>query len=61
MKYLKFFPLLIAAAFMVPRAHAAQPQTVEAPAKTSSQGLLLAGLVVMCLSSRGRKDAPFKP
>lgn len=68
MKHLKLFPLLIAAAFCLPRAHAAglPAKAVEAGASVAMEGLhgyslLLVGLGVMLLAGRSHRMETFKP
>lgn len=58
LKLLNLLPLLIAAAFVMPRAHAAP---AEAPAgTTSSYAALWLGLGMLLLGSSQRRNEPFK-
>ncbi|MYM98848.1 hypothetical protein [Duganella vulcania] len=59
MKYLKLLPLLIAAAFAVPRAHAADQQpSTQQETSTHVAGLICIGLLI--LGARGARSERFK-
>lgn len=58
MKYLKLMPLLIAAAFMMPRAHAATNDA--SPSGSSSHAALWIGISVLLLGGSQRRNEPFK-
>lgn len=66
MKHLHLLPLLIAACFMAPRAHAATTAAIPHPApagapRPGSGSLLLTGLAAMLLVSRGSRNEAFNP
>ncbi|GJI95732.1 hypothetical protein RugamoR57_24500 [Duganella caerulea] len=59
MKYLKLLPLLIAAAFAVPRAHAAaQSPSTQQETGADAAGLICVGLLL--LGARGARNERFK-
>ncbi|NVD73055.1 hypothetical protein D0T25_28850 [Duganella sp. BJB488] len=59
MKHLKLLPLLIAAAFAVPRAHAADQQpSTQQETSTHVAGLICIGLLM--LGARGARSERFK-
>ena len=58
MKHLKLMPLLIAAAFVMPRAHAADNDV--SPAGGSSHAALWIGISVLLLGGSQRRNEPFK-
>lgn len=59
MKHLKLLPLLIAAAFALPRAHAAdQQQSTQQEPSTHVAGLICIGLLM--LGARGGRSERFK-
>ena len=47
MKHLKLFPLLIAAAFALPRAHAAEARGAQSEPSSYGAGLLCVSLVLL--------------
>ncbi|MFC6032193.1 hypothetical protein ACFQT4_11650 [Pseudoduganella danionis] len=59
MKHLKLMPLLIAAAFMMPRAHAAEEHTGR-NAGTSYAALWI-GIGMLLLGGSQQRNEPFKP
>ncbi len=59
MKSLNFLPLLIAAAFLMPRAHAATQQA-PAPAQRSQSAALWIGVSLLLLGGSQRRSEPFK-
>ena len=59
MKNLKLMPLLIAAAFMMPRAHAATSD-VSSAGSSSSHAALWIGISVLLLGGSQRRNEPFK-
>ena len=59
MKYLKLMPLLIAAAFMMPRAHAATNDASPAGSRSSHAALWI-GISVLLLGGSQRRNEPFK-
>ncbi len=59
MKSLKFLPLLIAAAFVMPRAHAATQES-QAPAQRSHSAALWIGISLLLLGGSQRRSEPFK-
>ena len=59
MKYLKMLPLLIAAAFAVPRAHAAE-QAQSAQQDTGTYVAAAISLGLLLLGARSSRVEPFK-
>lgn len=59
MKHLKLLPLLIAAAFAVPRAHAAV-QAPQAQQDTGSYAAGCIGIALLLLGARGGRSERFK-
>lgn len=59
MKYLNLVPLLLAAVFAMPRAHAATAETTSHPVSVSYAALWI-GLGMLALGSSQRRNEPFK-
>lgn len=59
MKYLNLMPLLLAAVFAMPRAHAATVEDASHPVSTSYAALWI-GLGMLALGSSQRRNEPFK-
>ena len=60
MKHLKLLPLLIAAAFALPRAHAAAPAPVAPKETTGNYAAACIGLGLLLLGARSSRSERFK-
>jgi hypothetical protein len=60
MKHLRLMPLLIAAAFLTPRTHAATIKPASEGKQPPSSASLLLGLSLLALAGRPARNEPFR-